>query len=82
MRSARPREYVGPLGDSPEAIVERDRRLTPMPPTVLAGTIEADGARWPRNVRLTLDGARYFELEIRTLRVLLRLDEPLLAGPR
>ena len=33
-------------------------------------------------VRLTLDGKPYFELEIRTLRVMDRLDEPLLAGPR
>jgi hypothetical protein len=48
----------------------------------LRGVVEADGVRWPRSVRLTLDGAPYFELEIRTLRVMPRLDEPFLAGPR
>jgi hypothetical protein len=48
----------------------------------LAGVVEADGVRWPRSVRLTLDGAPYFELEIRTLRVMARLDEAGLAGPR
>jgi hypothetical protein len=48
----------------------------------LAGTVEADGVRWPRSIRLTLDGAPYFELEIRTLRVTARLEDALLAGPR
>lgn len=48
----------------------------------LAGVVEVDGVRWPRSVRLTLDGAPYFELEIRTLRVMPRLVEPLLVGPR
>jgi hypothetical protein len=47
----------------------------------LGGVVEADGVRWPRSVRLTLDGKPYFELEIRTLRVLPRLQESLLAGP-
>jgi hypothetical protein len=48
----------------------------------LAGVVEADGVRWPRSVRLTLDGAPYFELQIRTLRVMPRLEEAWLAGPR
>jgi hypothetical protein len=48
----------------------------------LAGVVEADGVRWPRSIRLTLDGKPYFELQIRTLRVLPRLDDPLLAGPQ
>jgi hypothetical protein len=47
----------------------------------LTGVIEADGVRWPRSVRLTLDGKPYFELELRTLRLMPRLDDPLLAGP-
>jgi hypothetical protein len=48
----------------------------------LAGVVEAAGVRWPRSIRLTLDGKPYFELEIRTLRALPRLEDPLLAGPR
>jgi hypothetical protein len=48
----------------------------------LVGAVEAGGVRWPRSVRPTLDGAPYFELEIRTLRVMAGLDEALLAGPR
>ena len=48
----------------------------------LAGTVEADGVRWPRTLQLTQNGTPYFDLEIRSLRVLSRLDEPLLAGPR
>jgi hypothetical protein len=48
----------------------------------LAGVVEADGVRWPRSIRLTLNGAPYFELEIRTLRVMAALDEALLAGRR
>ncbi|MFN2567332.1 MAG: hypothetical protein ABR499_20235 [Gemmatimonadaceae bacterium] len=48
----------------------------------LAGVVEADGVRWPRSVRITLDGKPYFEMEIRTLRVMARLEDPLLAGPK
>ncbi len=48
----------------------------------LSGVVEADGVRWPRTIRLTLDGAPYFELDIRTLRTLPRLEDPLLGGPR
>lgn len=48
----------------------------------LAGAIEADGVRWPRELRLTLGGAPYFDLTLRSLRVLPRLQDSLLAGPR
>jgi len=48
----------------------------------LAGSIEADGVRWPKSVRITLDGKPYFDMEIRALRTLSRLDDPLLAGPQ
>lgn len=48
----------------------------------LAGSVDADGVHWPRSIQLTLDGKPYFELEIRTLHVMGRLEDPLLAGPR
>jgi hypothetical protein len=48
----------------------------------LAGTIEADGVRWPRSLRLTQNGVPYFELEIKSLRVLPRVEDAVLAGPR
>jgi hypothetical protein len=48
----------------------------------LAGTVEADGVRWPRIVRITVDGKPYFDMGIRTLQVAAGLEEPLLAGPR
>jgi hypothetical protein len=48
----------------------------------LSGAVEAGGVRWPRSVRITLDGKPYFDMEIRTLRTLARLDDPLLAGPQ
>jgi hypothetical protein len=46
----------------------------------LAGPVEAAGVRWPRSLRLTQDSAPYFDLEITTLRVLARLEEPLLSA--
>ncbi|MCU0627167.1 MAG: hypothetical protein MUF21_11885 [Gemmatimonadaceae bacterium] len=48
----------------------------------LEGTIEADGVRWPRTLRLLQDGAPYFLMTLRTLRTAARLDDPRLAGPR
>jgi hypothetical protein len=48
----------------------------------LEGTLEADGVRWPRSLHLTMNGAQYFDLTMRSLRVLPRLEDPLLAGPR
>lgn len=48
----------------------------------LAGIVEAEGVRWPKEIRLTQNGAPYFDLSVRTLRVLPRLQDPLLRGPR
>ena len=47
----------------------------------LAGVVEAGGVRWPREIRITMDGAPYFDLTISRLRVESRLVEPYLAGP-
>lgn len=47
----------------------------------LGGTIEAGGVRWPRTLRLTHGGAPYFDLRLRTLRVLPTIQDTLLAGP-
>ena len=47
----------------------------------LSGVIESDGVRWPRAIRITMDGAPYFDLTIGRLRVESRLVEPYLAGP-
>jgi hypothetical protein len=46
----------------------------------LAGTIEASGVRWPRSLRLLQNGVVYFELEIKSLQVLPRLEDPVLEG--
>jgi hypothetical protein len=48
----------------------------------LEGTIESDGVRWFRKMRIHRNGAPYFDLEVRSLRTLPRLDDPLLRGPR
>ena len=48
----------------------------------LDGTIESEGVRWPRSLRITLRGAPYFDLTLRTLRVQRELRDTLLAGPR
>lgn len=47
----------------------------------LSGVIEAGGVRWPRELRLTMNGAPYFDLTLRSLRVLPRVDDPRLSGP-
>ena len=47
----------------------------------LAGEIAADGVRWPRELRITQNGAPFFALTLRTLRVRPRVDDPRLAGP-
>jgi hypothetical protein len=47
----------------------------------LSGTLEAGGIRWPRELRITMNGAPYFDLTLRALRVLPRIDDPRLAGP-
>lgn len=48
----------------------------------LGGAIEAGGVRWPRTLRLTHGGAPYFDLTLRTVRVLPAIQDTLLAGPR
>lgn len=48
----------------------------------LGGTIEDGGVRWPRTLRLTHGGAPYFDLTLRTFRVLPAIRDTLLAGPR
>jgi len=47
----------------------------------LGGVIEAGGVRWPRELRLTMNGAPYFDLTLRSFRVLPRVDDPRLSGP-
>ena len=48
----------------------------------LEGTLEDGGIRWPRTLRLTMAGQPYFDLTMRALKVLPRLQDTLLAGPR
>jgi hypothetical protein len=48
----------------------------------LAGSIEAEGVRWPRTIRITQDGAPFFDLALRSLRVQPAVTDTLLAGPR
>ncbi len=48
----------------------------------LAGSIEAEGVRWPRTLRITQDGAPFFDLTLRSLRVQRAVSDTLLAGPR
>jgi hypothetical protein len=47
----------------------------------LTGAVEAGGVRWPREIRITMDGEPYFDLALDRLRVESRLVEPYLAGP-
>ena len=48
----------------------------------LDGELSANGIRWPSRMRVTLNGAQYFDLTMRDLRVSDRLADPLLAGPQ
>jgi hypothetical protein len=48
----------------------------------LDGSIEAEGVRWPRSIRITQDGAPFFDLALRSLGVRRTVSDPLLAGPR
>lgn len=48
----------------------------------LDGSIEAEGVRWPRTIRITQDGAPFFDLTLRSLRVGTAVSDALLAGPR
>ena len=47
----------------------------------LHGDLKAGGLHWPRELHITWDGRPYFDLTISNLRVLSRLEEPLLADP-
>ena len=48
----------------------------------LDGELEAGGIRWPRRLRLTMNGAPYFELRMRDLKMSDRVNDPLLSGPK
>ena len=45
------------------------------------GTIESQGVRWPRDLRIYFNGDPFFALTLRTLQVRDRLDDPRLRGP-
>jgi hypothetical protein len=47
----------------------------------LTGVIESEGVRWPREIGITMNGAPYFTLTIRSLRVQPRIDDARLNGP-
>lgn len=47
----------------------------------LGGIIEASGVRWPRDLRIFLNGEPFFSLTLRALRVHDRIDDPRLRGP-
>ncbi len=49
--------------------------------TWLSGEIEAAGVRWPRDLRITLNGQPFFAMTLRTLRVHRRVEDPRLRGP-
>lgn len=54
----------------------------PVPEDVyLERTITANGVKWPRDMRFTLDGKPYFDLTIKSLRVADKLRDKLLDGP-
>jgi len=47
----------------------------------LSGTIESSGVRWPRDLRIMLNGEPFFAVTLRTLRIHDRVDDPRLRGP-
>lgn len=47
----------------------------------LSGVVEAQGIRWPARISILQDGAPFFDLSIRNLRALPRIDDPRLRGP-
>jgi len=49
---------------------------------LLSGTMESRGVRWFRQLRIMRDGQPYFELELKDLQAMKRLDDPLLSAPR
>lgn len=48
----------------------------------LHGAVEADGIRWPRAIKLTMDERPYFDMTIRSLRTAQQLTDTLLKGPK
>ena len=48
----------------------------------LEGEIASGGIRWPQRLRLTMNGAPYFDLRMRNLVVSDRIGDPLLIGPK
>jgi hypothetical protein len=48
----------------------------------LAGVVETEGVRWPKELKLLVNGKPYFDLLVDSLRVLPRLTDPRLGGPR
>jgi hypothetical protein len=48
----------------------------------LEGVIEAGNVRWPRELRLLVDGKPYLDLLLQSFRVTRQLKDPLLRGPR
>lgn len=48
----------------------------------LDGELTSGGIRWPQQLRLTMNGAPYFDLRMRDLRVSARLNDPLVSGPK
>jgi hypothetical protein len=47
----------------------------------LSGTIESGGVRWPRDLRIMLNGEPFFALTLRSLRVHERVEDSRLRGP-
>ncbi|HSU15666.1 hypothetical protein [Longimicrobium sp.] len=48
----------------------------------LQGAAEEDDVVWPTSMRITLNGAPYFDMEIHDLETMERLEDPRLGGPR
>jgi hypothetical protein len=48
----------------------------------LSGVIESEGVRWPRELRLLVNGKPYFDLLLQSFKVMPRLSDRLLSGPR
>lgn len=48
----------------------------------LHGELASGSIRWPQRLRLTMNGAPYFELRMRDLQISDRIASPLLSGPK
>jgi hypothetical protein len=73
--ASRPRRLVSEVKD-PGSGASKRQVLT------LSGDIEAAGIHWPREVKITWDGQPYFDLAITSLRVMEKLEDERLAGPK